>query len=182
MFTIKNVPIVIEPGVRALETEFVVDDPKAGQRILPITMARVALDEKSVTHLPFIPTNRCPHVFSVNSNLEKSAALLVYDAAGRINTLYTKDERTKVWDRFNISEEHAGKTVTQFSVRFVFNTQKDRAKFLDGMEKITRQVGREETPNMEDVIDALRPLARSRVAPVVVPLAVEKSQLGKIKL
>lgn len=182
MFFIKNVPIVIEPGVRALEAEFVINDPKAGQRFVPVKLLRVPLDEVEVTKLPFIPTTRTPHVFSITSDLDKSAALVVYDNAGRISFLCTKDKTGKSWDRFDIADEHAGKAVTQFSVRFVFNTARDRSKFLAAMEKITEQAGREEKPDIADVMDALRPLARSRVAPVVLPVAVEKCKLGKIKL
>lgn len=182
MFFIKNVPIVIEPGVRALEAEFAVNDPKAGQRLVPVRLCRIALDEIEVTKLPFIPTTRIPHVFSITSDIEKSFALVTYDSAGRISSLFTKDKNRKSWERFDIAEEHSGKTVTQFSVRFVFNTVKDRAKFLSAMEKIIEQVGREEQPDIADVMDALRPLARSRVAPVILPVAVEKCQLGKIKL
>lgn len=182
MFFIKNVPIVIEPGVRALEAEFVINDPKAGQRLVPVQLARVALDEIEITKLPFIPTTRLPHVFSITSDIDKSCALVVYDSAGRISSLFTKDKKQKSWERFDIAEEHSGKSVTQFSVRFMFNTARDRSKFLAAMEKITEKVGREEKPDIAEVMEAIRPLARSRVAPVSVPVAIEKCQLGKIKL
>lgn len=182
MFFIKNVPIVIEPGVRALEAEFVVNDSKRGQRVVPVQLARVPLDEVEVTKLPFIPTTRIPHVFSVTSDLDKSFALVTYDSAGRISSLFTKDKNHKSWERFDIADEHAGKSVTQFSVRFMFNTAKDRSNFLTAIEKIAEQVGREEKPDIEDVVAALRPLARSRAAPVILPVAVEKRQLGKVKL
>jgi hypothetical protein len=182
MFLIKNVPIVIEPGVRALEAEFVVNDKIAGKRLVPVRLFRVALDEVEVQKLPFIPTTRFPHVFSITSDVDKSGALVVYDSAGRISALYTKDASQKSWDRFDIAEEHAGKSITQFSVRFVFNTARDRSKFLAAMEKITAQVAHEEQPNIEDVMEALRPLARTRVAPVIIPVAAEKSSMGKIKL
>ncbi|NDD53140.1 hypothetical protein EBZ39_04535 [bacterium] len=182
MFTIKNVPIVIEPGVRALESEIAVNDHVAGFRTVPVQLTRVPLEETSAEKLPFIPTTRTPHVFSVSANLDTSLALVLYDSLGRISTLYTRNKPDTSWERFDIAEEHAGKSITQFSVRFVFASQKDRSKFLTAMEKIVDQAGREIKPNIEDVMAALRPLARSRVAPVVIPVAVEKCSLGKIKL
>lgn len=182
MFSIKNVPIVIEPGVQAIEAELVTNHPKYGQTSVPVQLIRVALDEKSSEHLPFIATTRLPHVFSLVFNVEKSSALVVYDSAGRISVLYTKDDTQRSWERFDVADEHAGKSVTQFSVRFVFNTAKDRTKFLNAMEKIAEQVGREEKPDMADVMAALRPLARTRTAPVLLPVAVEKCNLSKIKL
>lgn len=182
MFFIKNVPIVIEPGVRVLEAEFVANDSVAGQHLVPIRLMRVSLDEKEILKLPFIPTTRTPHVFSVTTDVEKSPALVVYDSAGRIAELYTREKSPHSWERYDIADENAGRSVTQFSVRFVFNTVKDRTKFLTLMEKMTKQVCREEQPAMDDVMAALRPLVRSRVAPVVLPVAVEKSNLSKIKL
>lgn len=182
MFFIKNVPIVIEPGVQAIEAELVTSHLKYGQISVPVQLVRVPMDEKSAEELPFIATTQLPHVFSLVFNVEKSAALVVYDSAGRISVLYTKDETQRSWERFSVSDEHAGKSVTQFSVRYIFNTAKDRSKFLTAMEKLTEQAGREELPNMADVMAALRPLARTRTAPVVLPVAVEKCNLSKIKL
>jgi len=182
MFFIKNVPIVIEPGVQAIEAELVINHKKYGQTSVPVQLVRLVVDEKASETLPFIATTALPHVFSLVFNVEKAAALVVYDAAGRISTIYTKDETQRSWERFSVSDEHAGKSVTQFSVRYIFNTAKDRSKFLTAMEKLTEQAGREELPNMADVMAALRPLARTRTAPVVLPVAVEKCNLSKIKL
>lgn len=182
MLFIKNVPIVIEPGVRALEAEFSIYDPKVGSRIIPIVLSRITPDEADVAKLPFIPTTRFPHLFSVVSDLDKASALVLYDSMGRISALFTKDARHKSWERFDVAEEHAGKSVTQYSVRFSFNTQKDRFKFLTAMEQLIAQVSKGDQPDLELVNAALGPLARSRVEPVVLPVAVEKRKLGKIKL
>lgn len=182
MFVIKNVPIVIEPGVQALEAELLVSNKDVGQRTVPVQLCRVALCEKTASQLPFIATTRLPHVFSVVDDLKKSPALVVYDSSGRIACLYTRDPSQKSWDRFDVADEHAGKSVTQFSIRFNFVSAKDRHKFLTLVEKMTDQAAREEQPDMEDVVTALRALARSRVAPVVLPIAVEKCKLSKIKI
>ncbi len=179
---IRNVPIVIEPGVSTLEAEFVVNDVKSGAYNVPIHLHRVALDETAIGVLPLVPTTRLPHVFSITTDLKKSVTLVVYDSLGRIAVVYTRDKAMTHWDRLDVAEEHAGKSVTQFSVRFSFNTAKERLKFLTLMEKITEEAGRDVSPQMDDVMGALRILARSRVAPVVLPVAVEKCTMGKIKL
>jgi hypothetical protein len=182
MFYIRNVPIVIEPGIGAFEAEFIIEDPTAGKRMVAVHLCRVSLDGKSVKDLPFIPTTRLPHVFSLTSNIKKSSALVLYDALGRIAKLYTRDKNSKVWEQFDIADEHSGKSVTQFSIRFSFNTSKDRTTFLTLMEKMAQQAGKEEQPAMDDVMTALRTLARTRVAPSVLPIAVEKCKLSPIKL
>ena len=182
MFFIKNVPIVIEPGVRALDAEVVTGHTPKYQRKIPVQLSRIEMDEQAAQKLPFIPTTRLPHVFSVAADLDKSPALVVYDAAGRISVIYTKDKSQRAWERFDIADEHAGKSITQFSVRFVFNTAKDRTKFLTALEKITVQARHEEQPDMEDVMAALRPLARIRVAPVLLPVAVEQCRMGRLKI
>lgn len=182
MFVIKNVPIIIEPGVGALETECTVSDAKHGARTVPVHLRRLALSEKIAEQLPLVVTTRLPHVFSVTDDINKSPALVVYDSAGRIACLYTRDAAGKSWERYDIADEHSGKSVTQFSVRFMFNTSKDRNKFLTAIEALIEQVSKEETPDQEAVLTALRALSRSRAAPVLLPVAVEKCKLSKIKI
>jgi hypothetical protein len=180
MLALKNVPVVIEPGVQAIEAELAVKTKKHDQRILGVCLYRVTLDEKTARHLPLIPTTKLPHVFSLAHDVEHAKVLVVYDSLGRLAIVYLFENRR--WDRYDVAEEHAGKAITQFSVRFVFNTAKDRAKFLDVMERMVTGAGREEQPSMEDVMQALRILARSRSAPRVLPVASDKASLAPIKM
>ena len=180
MFSIRNIPVVIEPGVAALETEFSISSKKAGERLVPVQLKRVTLDSKTAADLPFIPTTKIPHVFSPSLDLKKTATLVVYDFLGRLSTIYTRNEN--VWERSDVAEEHAGKTVTQFSVRLAFNSAKNRDKFLAAIEHMVNCVNAEKPFSPEAMSDAVRLLSRSRVAPVVLPIAVAKSELKKIKL
>jgi hypothetical protein len=186
MLAIKNVPIVIEPGLEVIEVELSINDladPRQKTRHrLPTHLYRVPLDEKVMQELPLVPTTKTPNIFSATTNLKKSPALVVYDALGRIHTIYTRNADRKYWERFDVAEEHSGKAITQFSVRFVFNTVKDRGRFLQLMDKLVESASREAAPQMDDVMAALRILARSRVAPVVLPVASEKCTMSKIKL
>jgi len=182
MFSVRNVPVVIEPGVDALEAEFFVIDKKIGERVIPVHIPRVALSDKTANQLPFIVTALFPHVFSVTADLDKSAVLLVYDMVGRLTYVYTRPERAKHWEKYEVADEHAGKTVTQFSVRFSFSSEKDRDKFMSYVGKFVNSVTNGDKIHDEDVVKAFRLLARSRVSPVVLPVAILKSELKSVKL
>ena len=182
MFSVRNVPVVIEPGVGALEAEFTAIDEKLGSRAFPVQLERVNFDEDIVKHLPFVPSTQFPHVFSLVGDLDKSSVLIVYDMRGRLSVVYTRgDKKQSAWERNDVAAEHAGKTITQFAVRFNFSSTKDRAQFLSLTEKMVQQVQSKEPPDMPDVIRALTLLGRSRVAPVVLPVAVAKNQLTGAK-
>lgn len=180
MFSIRNIPVVIEPGVDALETEFAVRSKKEGERLVPVHLKRVPLDANTAADLPFIPTTKAPHVFSPTPDIKKSATLVVYDFLGRLTTIYTRTDN--VWERSDVADEHAGKTVTQFSVRFAFNSTKNRDKFLAAMEHMVNCVNADKPFSPQAMTDALQLLSRSRVAPVVLPVAVAKSTMKKVKI
>lgn len=182
MLCVRNVPVAIEPGVASLEAEFAVSDPKRGDRVIPVQLARVALDETTLGFLPFVPSTSQPHVFSLTQNLKRSSALVVYDMLGRLALVYTRGDKPRTWEKHEVAAEHAGRTVTQFSVRFAFGNKRDRDKFLELMEKMVQQAAVEDQPNMEEIMTALRLLSRSRVAPTVLPVAVDKSKLSRAKL
>lgn len=182
MISIRNVPVVIEPGVASLEAELTTTDAKTGQRVVPVQFARVPLDENVAQFLPLVPSTRQPHIFSLSPNVKKSAALVVYDMVGRLSLVFTKGEKARTWEKHDVAEEHAGRSVTQFSVRFSFGNKQDRDKFLKLMDKMTCEAMVENPPNAEEMMTALRLLGRSRVAPVVLPVAVDKAKLSKVKL
>lgn len=156
MLSVRNVPIVIEPGVSALEAEFFILDKKIGERIIPVHIPRVTLSDKTADKLPFIVTTQFPNVFSVTADLDKSAVLLVYDMLGRLTYVYTRPERAKHWEKYDVADEHAGKTVTQFSVRFSFGSEKDRDRFMSYVSKFIDNVTSGDKINNDDVVKAFR--------------------------
>jgi hypothetical protein len=180
MLALKNVPVIIEPGVAAIEANLAVETPNHGKRLLGLCLYRVALDEMTGPHLPLVPTTKLPHVFSLAHDVKQSKVLVVYDALGRIAVVYLFNDRS--WERYDVAEEHSGKTVTQFSVRFVFNTAKDRDKFMAVTEQMVEGASREDKPNMDDVMTALRILARARTAPRVMPVAVDRASMAAVKM
>jgi len=180
MFSVRNVPVVIEPGTSSLEAEFTASDEKLGNRAFPVQLGRVNLDESNAAQLPFVPCTQYPHVFSILDDLDKATVLVIYDMRGRLSLVYTRVAKGKAWERNEVADEHAGKTVTQFSVRFNFSSTKDRAQFLELTEKLVQQVKNKEPPTMRDVVRAMTLLGRSRVAPVVLPVAVPRSALTNV--
>jgi hypothetical protein len=79
-------------------------------------------------------------------------------------------------------DEHAGKTVTQFSVRFNFPTVKERTTFLELVDKMVKDAKKGSDPAPQDVMRVLKILGRSRVPPVVMPVAVARAAMAPIKL
>jgi hypothetical protein len=182
MFQIQNVPIVIEPGVNAIEAEFCVTDEKHKRRSFPVHLFRVALDENSAAKLPFVPATKLPHVFSLAQNTDDSPVLVVYDVMGRINIVFVKDESGKAWEKREVADEHAGKSVKQFSVRYFFNNEKARNDFMERVDKIMSSLQYDTAPSLEDVMAAFRLLSRARTGPVVLPMAVAKSDMRRVKI
>jgi hypothetical protein len=182
MFSVRNVPVVIEPGVGALEAEFFIKDDARGHRTFPLQLQRLELNESMVEKLPFIPATQFPHAFSLLGDVDKSAVIVVYDFLGRIACVYTRGDEKSAWDRCDVADEHAGKTVTQFSVRFNFPTVKERTTFLELVDKMVKDAKKGSAPAPQDVMRALKILGRSRVPPVVMPVAVARAAMAPIKL
>jgi hypothetical protein len=176
LFLVKSIPIVIEPGVAALEADLTVADKAVGARTVSAVFQRLQLDEKVATELPLVPTTERPHIFSLHDELAKSPLLLVYDLLGRLTTIYVREVGGKsTWERRDVADEHAGRTVAQFSVRFCFSALADRNKFVSLMDDMSQQVRSGESITKKVMNEAVTLLSRSRVAPVVLPVAVAKS-------
>lgn len=182
MFLVRNVPVVVEPGVGIIEAEFAVSDGAKKPRTFPVRLFRVELNQESAAQLPFIPSTRTAHVFSLTQQPEESCTLIVYDHLGRISYVYTRDKTGKAWEKKEVAAEHAGKTVTQFSVRFSFHSSKARDKFMEAVDSVLSQMQNDQQPNAQDVNLVFSMLARSRVAPVVMPVAVAKDDLKQVKI
>jgi hypothetical protein len=182
MFQIQNVPIVIEPGVQAIEAEFAVTERRRKKRSFPVQLFRVAADETCIESLPFIPTVRLPHVFALAQNPNDSLVLVVYDTLGRIHTVFTRDETKKSWEKREIADEHAGKTVKQFSIRYFFGSEHSRDQFMTCVESIIAAIQHNETPPEKEVTLAFNLLSRARTGPVVLPMAVAKAGRKEMKI
>lgn len=185
MFVLRNIPVVIEPGVGAIEAEFVRTEHGKEERIIPVHMPRLHFAENMLEELPFLPDIKHPHVFSTTADVRKLSTLVVYDFLGRIATIYVRDVRGKkfgAWEKNHVAEEHAGKTITQFSVRFCFNSLKSRDAFLGAIEQLVGALLHEKEPPPKALKDALRLLSRSRIAPVALPVAIAKDSTQEIKI
>ena len=182
MFFVREIPVVIEPGVNVLEASMLVNNAVAGERTVATHFFRVPLDEKTAPSLPLVPTTEHPHVFSLNDDVDKSPLLLVYDLLGRLSLVYTRDKKGQAWERHAVIDEHAGKSVTQFSVRFCFSVAKDRNKFVTLMQNMVKAVREGGSVAKTDMTEAVNLLSRSRVQPVVLPVAIAKSKLQNARI
>lgn len=182
MFLVRNVPVVIEPGIGAIEAEFAVTDGHKKPRSFPVQLFRIDLNSETAANLPFIPSTRAAHVFSLTQNPNDAVTLIVYDHLGRITLVFNRDTTGKAWEKKEIAAEHAGKTVTQFSVRFSFHSSKARDKFMESIDSVMSQIQNGQPPNMQDVNFVFSLLARSRVSPVVMPIAVAKNSLKQVQI
>ncbi|NDC55235.1 MAG: hypothetical protein EBZ69_00105 [Alphaproteobacteria bacterium] len=182
MFQIQNVPIVIEPGVEAIEAEFFAVERHGKARSFPVQLFRVNLDEKVAQILPFIPSVQRPHVFSLAQNPEESLALVVYDVLGRIQHVYTRDSAKRSWEKRDVADEHAGKTIKQFSIRYFFSTKESRDEFMRCVDGIISSLTQKKEPSQREIATAFNILSRARSEPVVLPVAVAKSSRKQVKI
>lgn len=182
MLAVRNVPVVIEPGVPAIEAEFAVLAPPKRRRSFPVQLFRVDLDGDKLSKLPFIPATKLPHVFSLTHDPDDSVALVVYDGQGRIALVYSRDDTGKSWEKKEVAAEHAGKTVTQFSVRFSFGSAKSRDEFMAAIDRVLAQTHVNNSPSKNDVDTVFKLLSRSRVPPVVMPVAVAETTMKQVKI
>lgn len=170
MLFFKDVPVVIDPGVAALEVG-IINVANRGKRLFYVAFERVHVTAKNANELPFVVTSQNPHVFSMTADLKKSPFLLVYDLFGRLSVVYTREDSTNAWVRNDAAPEQVGETVTQFSARFSFNSVKDRDKFMVAMGRITNN---KYSRNDVETIGRLVNTAKS--GPVVLPIAIVPPQ------
>lgn len=170
MLFFKDVPIVIDPGVAALEVG-IINVAKRGKRLFYVAFERLQLNSDTAAVLPFVVTSQLPHVFSMYSDIERSPFLLVYDLFGRLSIVYTREEGSNAWVRNDAAPEQIGETVTQFSARFSFNTVKERDKFLAAMSRIANK-----RYSRNDVDTVSRLLNSAKTGPIVLPIAVAPVQ------
>lgn len=181
MLYFKDVPVVIEPGVAALEVAIYHKDDR-GERLFYVQFARVVVTSETVDDLPCILSSAGPHLFTMTDDLKTSPFLLVYDYRGKLQSVYTRDRKTHGWQRNDAAPEQVGDTVTQFSVRFSFNTASSREEFLRSFYDLTddyKTGGKKDKPTRDlprKVRELVNLAAESSTGPVVLPIAVAKYQ------
>jgi len=181
MFVIRNVPIVIEPVIGAVESELVrIDKNSTPEKILCVQLLRLPLAAPVMQFLPFVPDIQMPHVFSTTLDPKRLSLLLVYDSLGRLATVYSKpDGKKSVWDKYAVAEEHSGKTAVHHSVRFSFKSEKSRNVFVSSIEHLLVALASGAEVPQATLKSALRLLQRSRISPVMLPVAVAKAEHKK---
>jgi hypothetical protein len=170
MISIKNIPIVIEPGVNVLEAEFFV---RRNNRhcSFPIQLFRISADKKTYKNLPFVPSVKTPHVFGLSEKPSDSLLLVVYSNMGSVHSLYTRQHLKDAWEKEHIADEYAGRTITKFSVRYVFNSHKNRAEFMSLIDRLISQINNDQLVDPRDVVAAFTLLSQARTSPVPVSVA-----------
>lgn len=167
--TVRNVPIVVEPGVNIIEASVEVVEEN-GTRQFPVQLFRLVIDRKTLKRLPFVPSTSTPHVFSPVSDIKSAPMLVVYDHMGRLTRVY-KRSRRDAWEWYELFDEVAGRSIVTPSIRFRFNSEKMRDKFMRLSEQLIEQ-SRGSVVNYDDVQEFVKIMGRMRSPPVLIPVAV----------
>lgn len=179
MLYFKDVPVVIEPGVAALEVG-IISSVKKQNRLLFVPFERVAVNAESAEKLPMVVSSNAPHVFTMHRDLDVSPFLLVYDYLGKLSSVYSRAKPSGAWVRNDAAPEQVGDTVTQFSVRLSFNDQKSRDRFLDSLNNLVERYKTHDKVSRLDTLELIKLVTASRVGPVVLPIAIEKAKAAAI--
>lgn len=171
---IRDVPVVVEPGIEVIEASVHVADADTPARAFPVQLFRLPLDGKVLKKLPFVPSTTYPHVFSPCTTIKDATLLVIYDHMGRLTSIY-KRQNKHAWARHDVFEEHVGRSIVRPSVRFQFPNEKSRQRFLVLADQIVRQ-SRSKVIDCDDVQEFVTLLARLRTPPVAVPVAVLESE------
>jgi hypothetical protein len=173
MLYFKDVPVVIEPGVGALEVGLVtVKDGE--ERLFFVPFERVTPTSENSHKLPLIMSSMYPHIFSMTRDLEQTPFLLVYNNVGKLSFVYTRDKRSYNWEKNEASPEQVGDTVTQFSVRFSFKTAKNRDVFMRHLDEILAAKSSGKRLPQKKVGELFELLMAANDGPVMLPVAVAK--------
>lgn len=173
MLYFKDVPVVIEPGVAALEVGLV--NVKDGEeRLFFVPFERVNPTSENVKHLPLIMSSLYPHIFSMTRDLEVTPFLLAYDNFGKLSFVYTRCPRSYAWEKNEAAPEQVGDTVTQFSVRFSFKTAKNRDTFMSVLSSSINAHNAGKRLSSKKIGQMLDLLSSADQGPVMLPVAIAK--------
>jgi hypothetical protein len=178
MLLFKDVPVVIEPGVGALEVALC-RKTRAKARVFYVQFGRLNVTETVAEQLPFVMSSAAPHVFSMSDDIAQNPFLLVYDHLGKLRHVYMRDDVTGNWIANNLFQEHVGETVTQFSVRLTFDCVAQRDTFLHAINHLANKYRQNKRINwadqaLRDSVNAMVKTIVSGNAPIVLPIAVDK--------
>lgn len=173
MLYFKDVPVAIEPGVGALEVGLV-SVKNGDERLFFVPFERVVPTSENAAKLPLIMSSLYPHIFSMTANLDTTPFLLVYNTFGKLSLVYTRAEKSGVWEKNETAPEQVGDTVMKFSVRFSFDTAKSRDKFMQALDTaVTARASGKRLP-AKAIGEMLDFLAAANDGPVILPVAVAK--------
>ncbi len=175
MLYFKDVPVVIEPGVAALEVA-VCSKTDAVERVFFVPFGRVTPNSTNAEQLPVIVSSAYPHIFTMHADLNVSPFLLVYDTVGKLAIVYSRHLESNVWVRNNTAPEQVGDTVTQFSVRFPFKSAEKRNQFLSVLDCVISGYARNDKISRKKVALLLDLVMDSDSGFVVLPVAVAKAK------
>lgn len=173
MLHFKDVPVVVEPGVGALEVG-IVSVKNGEERLFFVPFERVTPTSENAHQLPLIMSSTYPHVFSMTKDLKTSPFLLVYNTFGKLSLVYTREAKSGAWEKNEAAPEQVGDTVTQFSVRFSFNKARDRDEFLRLLDSMIEARSSGHRVSSRKIGEALDLLIESNTGPVVLPVEVAK--------
>lgn len=174
---IKNAPTSVEPGVNFIEVEMAVFEEDL-QRDFPATLCRIEPNKKTAAKLPMLVDVKHSHIFSVSSSVEESALLVQYDSSGCLYAIYTRDETGYAWERSLIPSEYVGKTIRQFSARYMFQTPEARNEFMRLVAEVVAEIQTKDKPSVDKMRAAFKILSKSRVGPVSLPVTVAQEVLN----
>lgn len=173
MLYFKDVPVVIEPGVGALEVGLV--SVKNGEeRLFFVPFERVTPTSENAHKLPLIMSSVHPHVFSMTPDLETTPFLIVYNNFGKLSLVYTRAPNSLAWEKNEAAPEQVGDTITQFSIRFSFKTAKTRDSFMRVLDDVIRARASGKKVSTKKLGDMLDLLVSANEGPVMLPVAVAK--------
>jgi len=173
MLYFKDVPVVIEPGVGALEVA-IMSVKNGVERLFFVPFERVTPNSDNAAKLPFIVSSIYPHVFSMHKDLDVSPFLLLYNNAGKLSVVYTREDPATGWVRNDAAPEQVGDVITQFSVRLSFNSVKQRNSFLNTLDSLIDGYQTANKISRTKVALLLDTLIDSNTGPVVLPVAVAR--------
>jgi hypothetical protein len=170
--SVKNAPVAIDPGVTRIEVEMSVTEDSV-RRDFPAVLHRIPPSREAARALPVIVTVRDSHIFSTTQNIAEATLLLQYTNAGEISAVFTRDSDHS-WERSAVPDEYAGRTIKQFSARYIFKTVEERNECMRLVENLVIKVrtNKINENDMDTVREVFRLLSRSSVGPVACPVAV----------
>jgi hypothetical protein len=121
--------------------------------------------------LPHLVNNDVTHAFGPATCQQDCPFLLCYNTDGRLTTILERSGSS--WSRYTVAEELSGRVECLPSVRFVFQNESDRGRFMQLLQKLGESVRKLELPSPQDAWELTTLILRQPHPPRLVPVAVE---------